>query len=136
MDGLRLIHDVLDVQLCDRRGEKMGRVDSLVLEVEEGAPPRVAYLDVSGTLLAHRLHPRVARWAAALRRRWNSGNAAPTRIPWEAVRSIGNMVDVDIDAERTPALAWERWVREHLICRARCGSSDCWVGKSWTPRAK
>jgi hypothetical protein len=117
MDGLRLFHDILDTQLCDRRQTQMGRVDSVVLEVRDGAPPRVAYLDVSGTLLAHRLHPRAARWAAALRRRWNSGSAPPTRIPWEAVRSIGNSIEAAIDAESTPAMAWEQWLREHLICR-------------------
>ena len=117
MGDLRLIHDVLDVQLCDVRQRKMGRVDSLVLEVCDGSPPRVAYLDVSGTVLARRVHPRLARWAAALRRRWNSGDATPTRIPWSAVRSIGNVIEVDLDAEATPALAWEQWLREHLICR-------------------
>ena len=117
MGELRLVHDVLDVQLCDLRQRKMGRVDSLVLEVADAAPPRVAYLDVSGTLLAQRLHPRIARWAAALRRRWNSGDPAPTRIPWAAVRSIGNTVEVEVDAEATPAMRWEQWLREHFICR-------------------
>ena len=116
MGDLRLIHDVLDVQLCDAHQRKMGRVDSLVLEVCDGAPPRVAYLEASGTVLARRVHPRLARWAAALRRRWNSGNAAPTRIPWSAVRSIGNVIEVDLDAETTPAMAWEQWLREHLVC--------------------
>jgi hypothetical protein len=117
MGDLRLVHDVLDVQLCDRRQRKMGRVDSLVLEVAEGGPPRIAYLDVSGTLLAHRLHPRIARWAAAVRRWWNSADRGPTRIPWSAVRSIGNVVEVDVDADTTPATAWERWLRSHVICR-------------------
>jgi hypothetical protein len=117
MSELRLVHDVLDLQLCDRRQRKMGRVDSLVLELRDGMPPRVAYVEAGGTVLAQRVHPRLARWAAALRRRWDTRDASPTRIPWAAVRSIGNVIEVDVDGDATAAMAWERWLREHLVCR-------------------
>jgi sporulation protein YlmC with PRC-barrel domain len=117
MGALRIVHDVLDLQLCDRHQRRMGRVDSVVLELHDGTPPRIARLMVGGTVLAERVHPRLGRWAAALRRRWGTHDASPTRIPWSSVRSIGSMVEVDVDSEATLAMAWEQWLREHLICR-------------------
>jgi hypothetical protein len=38
-------------------------------------------------------------------------------VPWSKVIKVGIDVKVDLDAEKTPALAWERWVRERIIGR-------------------
>ena len=117
MKGLHLAHDVLDSQLVDRRGEKLGRVDGIVLEQRDGEPPRVAFLLVGGVVLAERVGPRTTRLARALRRLWGAGAPTPMRIPFEVVRRIGTEIDVDIDGRQTDALRWERWLREHVICR-------------------
>ena len=62
--GFRLVHDVLDGQLVDRREERVGRIDDLVLELREGEAPRVAAILVGGPARAD----RVGRWATWLDR--------------------------------------------------------------------
>jgi hypothetical protein len=105
-----LVRDVLDNRLLDRRKRKMGRVDGVVLSVAPGEQPRVTHLEIGGVTLARRVHPRLARWLARRGR-------PPYRIPWARVRDVGIDVTVDVDAEKTPALAWERWIREKVIGR-------------------
>ena len=117
MSGINLVHDLLDSQLVDRRGEKLGRVDGIVLEQRDGEPPRVAQLLVGGVVLAERVGPRTTKLARAVRRLWGGGSPTPTRIPFAVVRRIGTEIDVDIDGRRADALRWERWLREHVICR-------------------
>ena len=60
-DDLELGRDVLDKQVVDRDGIKMGRVDGLVLEVREGHAPRIEAIEMGGVVLAARIHPRLAR---------------------------------------------------------------------------
>jgi hypothetical protein len=60
-----LIRDVLDNQLVDRNGRKMGKVDGIAIELRENKPPRLAYIETGAPTLARRLHPRLARWVAA-----------------------------------------------------------------------
>lgn len=54
---------------------------------------------------------------AALERRWGAKRSEPFRIPWLQVRDIGINVEVDVSAEETLALAWEKWLREKVIER-------------------
>lgn len=117
MSGINLVHDLLDSQLVDRRGEKMGRVDGIVLEQRDGAPPRLTHLLVGGVVLAERVGKRSTKLAKALRRLWGVGDPTPTRIPFEVVRRVGTEIDVDVDGRRAESLSWELWLREHVICR-------------------
>ena len=117
MSGIHLVHDLLDSQVVDRRGEKLGRVDGIVLEQRDGEAPRVACLLVGGVVLAERVGRRTTALARALRTLWGGGDPSPTRIPFEVVRRVGTEIDVDIDGHQTPAFGWERWLREHVICR-------------------
>jgi hypothetical protein len=110
-----LVHDVLDKQVIDKCEMPVGRVDGIVLELREGAPPRVAFVEIGGTVFARRLHPRLARWAAAIRRRWGRGEVSTTRIPWSALRRKGMLWEADLDGRDTHALDWEVWLREHVI---------------------
>ena len=110
-----LIRDVLDNQLVDRHQRKMGKVDGIVIELRENEPPRLAYIEVGAVVLAQRLHPRLGRWALALKRKTGFGTDEAFRIPWSKVLDIGIDVDVDLTAQETPALNVERWVREHII---------------------
>ncbi len=112
-----VIRDVLDNQLVDRNQRKMGKVDGIVLELCDDKPPRLAYIEVGMPVLARRLHPRLGRWAVALGRKWGAMHGQPFRIPWAKVQDIGIDVDVDLDAEATPVLAWEQWLRKHVIGR-------------------
>jgi sporulation protein YlmC with PRC-barrel domain len=112
-----LIRDVLDNQLIDRNGCKMGRADGIIVEVQEGEPPRLAYIEVGMSVLAHRIHPRLERWIVALQSRWGAKQTKPLRIPWSKVLDVGIDIDVDLEAEETEALAYENWLREQVIER-------------------
>jgi hypothetical protein len=112
-----VIRDILDKQLIDGHGRRIGKVDGLVLEWRDDAPPRLAYIEVGAMTLGRRLHPRFERWAAALERWLGIGNGKPYRVPFAKVRETGLTVEVDLDVKRTPIQAWQRWVREHVIKR-------------------
>lgn len=117
---MNVIRDVLDHQLVDRNQFKMGRVDGIVVELRDGQPPRLTYIEVGMPALARRLNPRLERWIAALESKWGARQSEPFRIPWSQVRDfgIGGIdVEVDLEAEATPVLAWEKWLREHVIGR-------------------
>lgn len=121
MTGVHLVHDVLDAQLVDRKQQKMGRVDGLVIELRDGEPPRVAELLVGGSVLAE----RIGRWMVALTgalSRVLRIEAQVTRIPFEQVRVIGGCVELDLDARSTNTLRTERWLDEHIVCRIPGGA--------------
>ncbi len=115
-----VIRDVLDHLLVDRNQKKMGRVDGIVVELRDGQPPRLAYIEVGMPTLARRLHPRLEPWVAALERKWGARLGESFRIPWSQIRDLGIGgvdVGVDLEAEATPVFAWEKWLREHVIGR-------------------
>jgi sporulation protein YlmC with PRC-barrel domain len=114
---MELGQHLLDQQVTDRHGEQMGKVDGVVVELRSGKSPRVAALVIGGGTAAERVHPGWARWLLRWRRRWGPKQDEPLEIPWSKVLKIGVDVKVDLEAERTSALAWEHWVRDHLIGR-------------------
>jgi sporulation protein YlmC with PRC-barrel domain len=114
---MELSLDVLDQQVIDRKGELMGKVDGVVLELRNGKPPRVARLVIGGGTAARRVNRRFGEWLVRWRRRWGPKNDQPLEVPWSKVLKIGVDVKVDLDAERTSAFTWEHWVRDHIIGR-------------------
>ncbi|HEX8850377.1 MAG TPA: hypothetical protein VF761_12650 [Gemmatimonadaceae bacterium] len=121
MSSLDLVHDVLDMQLVDRAGEKMGRVDGITLELRDGEPPRVAELLVGGTVLADRL----GGWMVALAQLFAHVTGAKpvvTRVPFAVVQEISSTITLDAQGGATSALRTERWL-DRIICRIP-GSSD------------
>ena len=113
-DGLDLRHDVLDAQLVDRHCEAIGRCDTLTLELRDGRPPRVAAVVVGG----HARHERIGRWMVGLARLFgsNRGTGSST-IPFSAVRTIGDTVELDVLRDDLRSEHVERWLSDHLICR-------------------
>ena len=101
-----LIRDCLDKQLEDGNKRRMGRVDGIILEVEDGRQPRVAYIEVGVKTLMNRFSSRLASLASE-----------PYRISWGKVKVGLNKVVVDVEAEKTPALEWELWLRKKVIGR-------------------
>lgn len=114
---MRLIRDVLDNQLVDREGRKMGKVDGIVVVLRKDAPPRLAYIETGGTTLAHRLHTRLGNWAECIGRRWGVRRGRPFRITLKEVRDIGIEVKADLEADETPVLDWEKWLNKNVIGR-------------------
>jgi sporulation protein YlmC with PRC-barrel domain len=114
---MKLGFEVLDQQVIDRNGELMGKVDGIMLELRAGKPPRVASLVIGGGTAARRIHPGLAGWLLRWRRRWGPKDDQPLAVPWSKVLKIGIDVQVDLDAKRTPAWAWESWLRDRIIGR-------------------
>lgn len=118
MKRLDLARDVLDKQLVDREGTKMGRIDGLVLELRGDAPPRVDTLELGFVVLARRVHPRVEGWVERLRRRFSVRKTARQRVPWSQVIEVTqHEVRLDLEALKTPAFDWERWFRDHVVAK-------------------
>ena len=99
-----LMRDCLDKQLEDSNKRRMGRVDGIILEVEDGGQPRVAYIEVGVKTLMNRLSSRLGSLASE-----------PYRIAWGKVKVGLNKVVADVEAEKTPALEWELWLRKKVI---------------------
>jgi hypothetical protein len=117
MSGLLLMHDVQDAQLIDRHGEKIGRVDALVLELEDGLPPRVATILVGGPVREERIGRWALHLAQLLRRIGGMETEGVSHIPFSAVRRIGNTIDVDVDGDALESGHLERWLRDHVVRR-------------------
>ena len=113
---MNLVRDCLDKTMEDREKRRMGRVDGIVLELEPGRPPRVAFVELGVKTLMNRLSVRLGN---AIGRYLESRHieSAPYRIPWSKVRVGLNHVEADVEAEKTPALEWELWLRENVIRR-------------------
>src|SRR5258705_7810279 len=112
-----LVRDCLDKQLVDRNGHKMGRVDAVVLQLEGGKQPTVAYIEVGAVSRAERLHRGLGSYVKAISKRVGIAPQDPFHIPWSKLVSAGLEVIAGVDAEKTPALAWELWLREKIIGR-------------------
>lgn len=114
---MELARDLLDQQVHDRDGEKMGKVDGVVLELRAGAPPRVAAIEIGPVALGRRLHPILGRWARALEIGCGVAADSPLRVPMARVAEVGMDVRLDLKAKDTIAWAWERWLGEHVVDR-------------------
>jgi hypothetical protein len=115
--AVHLAHDVLDAQLVDHHQEKIGRVDALLLELEDGQPPRVATIVIGGAARA----ARVGRWfvalRSALRTMFGQREEHVSHISFDTVRRIGDTIDLDVDEKSLDSEHLERWLKEHLIYR-------------------
>jgi sporulation protein YlmC with PRC-barrel domain len=112
-----LVRDCLDKQLVDRNGHKMGRVDGIVIEVGGGRRPTVSAIEVGSVCLASRLSQRFAGLVKTISKRCGVVPKDPFRLPWSKVVSSGIEVIAGVEAEKTPALAWELWLRKNIIAR-------------------
>jgi hypothetical protein len=117
MAGLKLVHDVLDLQLVDRANHKVGRVDGLMLALVDGQPPRVAAILVGGPVRAE----RIGRWmklvAKVMRAVTRVKREGVSRIPFSAVRCIGDTIRIDVDGNALEADHLENWLKAHVVSR-------------------
>jgi hypothetical protein len=113
---LHLIRDVLDDQLLDRKGRKMGKVDGIIIELHGDKPPRLAYIEVGGPTVFKRLHPKIGEWAAAIAGKLGKGGEI-YRLAWSKVQHQEIDVKADVDIEDTPVMASEEWLSKHIIGR-------------------
>jgi sporulation protein YlmC with PRC-barrel domain len=113
---LFVVRDLLDKQLVDRRQDPMGRADGVILTIPAGGgPPRVTWLESGVSVWAARLGRRVGRLARWAGRRWGLSRGRPVRVPWACVVRVGVETELDLVADDTRALAWERWLLTHVV---------------------
>ncbi len=124
MGALFLSRHVIDAQLVDKHQEKIGRVDELLLELEEGRPPRVATIVIGGAARAR----RVGRWMVACHRAvhalFGQREERESRVPFEAVRCIADTIELDVEADALDSMRFERWLATHIINRIPGGSGE------------
>jgi hypothetical protein len=114
-DMIHLVRDVLDKMMVDRRHDPMGRVDGIVLKVPESGAPRVTCIESGIVVAGSRVSRRIGRWARWAARRWGLSRGRPVRIGWDDVVRVGVEAKLDLDAEKTRALAWEHWLLGHIV---------------------
>ena len=118
-----LVRDLLDKQIIDADGTRMGRVDGVVIAIDGDVQPRIDHLELGFSVLARRLHPRLEQWLQSLRARWSVRRSARQVIPWSKVTELNpHHLQLDIEAFSTPAFDWERAARK-LVSRIP-GSGD------------
>ncbi len=115
VDPLPLVRDVLDKQIYDVNHEKVGKVDGIVLLRRKGRPPRVMAIESDMPTAWRRVSTRLGDWVEALQRWLAPDLAVPTRIVFEHVVRSGIDVEVDVDARKTNAFAWETWLEHAFI---------------------
>ncbi len=112
-----LVREILDEQVVDRRNRAMGKADGIVLAINPGTPPRVVAIEIGAVTAVRRIHPTLAAWMQRAMRRLGVGSGESLRIPIGHVSTEGINLKAEVDRDRTPAFAWERWLREHIIGR-------------------
>ena len=116
-EQIHLVRDMLDHQMLDRKDDPMGRIDGIVITVEEGERPRVVELQGGIVVLGNRLGERIGRWIRLAAMKWGLLRGEKTRVKWEQVRWIDIETKVDVEGDQTPALAWENYLGEKVIAK-------------------
>ena len=113
---MELVRDILDKQVVDRHETKMGKVDGIVAELREGAPPRIAFIEIGSVALARRLGPRLGRLVSRLSARLGGeAHREPYRIEWHRLRDIGVDIELDLEVHETTIFDWQDWLRDHVV---------------------
>jgi sporulation protein YlmC with PRC-barrel domain len=117
-DPLPLARDVLDKQVIDPDGCKVGKVDGIVLALREHRPPRVIAMEISQATAWRRVHRRLGDFADWLRTKFEPGHQdRPPRVLFDHFVRGGIDVHVDIAWKRTRALLWEDWLEQRVIAK-------------------
>jgi len=109
-----LVRDLLDQSVVDRNGRPMGRVDGIVLDVRDDAPPRVVSIAIGPAVLGERLHPAIGRWVAAIETACGVAAGRPVEIAVSSTRVADGRVHADVAIGETAAATVEQRVRGWL----------------------
>src|SRR3954451_599549 len=108
---MALVSDLLDQPVFDRNGRPMGRVDAIVLDVREDAPPRLVSIAIGPAGLGERLHRTVGRWIRGIEVACGVAEGRPVEIAIAAITIVNGNVHVDVVAGDTAAPVVEQRVR-------------------------
>ena len=110
---MHLVRDVLDKQLLDHLGRKIGRVDGIIVELRDRrSRPRVAFLESGCVTQTMRIHPKLAQWIQTLCHR--IGANASYRIAWKEIKVDGLDVRTPVHEGETPLLQMEKQLARKL----------------------
>jgi hypothetical protein len=124
MGAVHLSRNVIDTQLVDRHQQKIGRIDELLLELEEGKPPRVATIVISGAARARRVGGWMLACHRALHALFGQRGEHESHVPFEAVRCIADTIELDVEGRTLESMHLERWLASHVICRIPGASGE------------
>ena len=111
MARIDLIHDVLDKQVVDRHGRKMGRVDSIVIALRPNRPPQVTAVEIGPAVLAYRVRPLLGRLMSAVEHALGIDQGRPLRIRFGDILGITGQIKVDRAFGDTVAATLEQRLR-------------------------
>jgi hypothetical protein len=63
---------------------------------------------------------RIGRWMTGLAKLIHRGHdqgARVSRIPFAAMQSVGDTIQLDVLRDELPSESVEQWLAEHLVCR-------------------
>lgn len=112
---VHLVREVLDKQLLDVTGQNAGKVDGIVLETRPGEPMVVRYIEVGPITVARRINRRFGDWVARLDAHLGEGRGAPIRFPFARVQLESVSLRLDVKADSTPIMAFQRWLRRKIV---------------------
>jgi hypothetical protein len=117
MEAAYLVRDLLDSAVKNEQGVPLGRVDSVVLDVQSGRPPRVTAIEIGPSALGNRLHPAIGRLALRVERWLGIDRGRPVRVRVEDLRRDGLDIVAPIHAAETGLLNLERKLRAFYVWR-------------------
>jgi hypothetical protein len=104
---VNLIRDILDVDVLDRDGRAMGKLDGIVAMLRAGRPPLLKAITLGLPVKAARIHPRLGEII--------SRRCSTTRIAWSDIQELEVDARLKIDGRTTPALSLEKRLRALLM---------------------
>jgi len=110
-----VFRDLLDKQIVDSKGNRLGKVDGIVMMVPGRGKPRLHALETGSAVLARRLGRRAHKLVDRFERWVGGKKSAPFRIPWSEIKNVGQDIDVETDLESTPLHARQEWLRRRVI---------------------
>jgi len=109
--------ELLDLQILDRDGEEVGKVDDVEFHLDEDGVPYLTGLLVGPDVFGRRIGGWLGRVVTATTRRLRTNRSGPIRIPYDLVGSVRSAVTLTVKRDLLPEPELERWLREHLIAR-------------------
>lgn len=110
--------DLLDLQILDRDGRPVGRVDDVELDDSGTGPPVASALLSGAPALAYRLQGWLGAVIRGLFVRLHDDrDPSPLRIPFERVLHINSRVDLGVSRDELRIGRFDRWIVDTLLGR-------------------
>jgi len=111
---------LLDQEVVDRDGERIGRIDDLELEIPAGGgPPEIVGLYVGAQALGRRIGGWTGRAMEVIadRLREPGGEPGPACVDAALVSEVQPMVKLDAAFADLPVAGLERWLARNFVAR-------------------